>query len=258
MASDFSCEELDTAGQSWVSGFLPAPSDAQAEQYLVVDTVDEQGHILSLRTESVEHLTAEDMQEIIAQYLEEHEITEGADGISVTHVWDGTVLTVTSASGTSSADLKGERGVPGPQGPVGATGPQGPVGATGPQGPKGDTGDQGPRGETGTAGENGGYYTPGISFTGNEEILFTFTPSDNAMPAVTSVTLRLPQGTDGLTPFIGENGNWWIGATDTGTSASGAECALPTISAADNGKFLRVVNGAWVAAVVDNAEEASF
>ena len=35
---------------------------------------------------------------------------DGADGVSCTHSWDGTVLTVTSASGTSSADLKGEQG----------------------------------------------------------------------------------------------------------------------------------------------------
>ena len=34
----------------------------------------------------------------------------GKDGVSVTHSWDGTVLTATSASGTSSADLKGEKG----------------------------------------------------------------------------------------------------------------------------------------------------
>ncbi len=36
--------------------------------------------------------------------------TPGKDGISATHSWNGTVLTVTSASGTSSADLKGEKG----------------------------------------------------------------------------------------------------------------------------------------------------
>ena len=35
---------------------------------------------------------------------------DGKDGISATHQWDGTVLTITSASGTSSADLKGEKG----------------------------------------------------------------------------------------------------------------------------------------------------
>lgn len=34
----------------------------------------------------------------------------GKDGTSVTHSWNGTTLTVTSASGTSSADLKGETG----------------------------------------------------------------------------------------------------------------------------------------------------
>ena len=36
----------------------------------------------------------------------------GKDGVSVTHKWDGTVLTVTSASGTSSADLKARRVIP--------------------------------------------------------------------------------------------------------------------------------------------------
>lgn len=43
----------------------------------------------------------------------------GADGTPCTHSWNGTVLSVTSASGTSSADLVG------PQGPTGATGPAG-------------------------------------------------------------------------------------------------------------------------------------
>ena len=45
--------------------------------------------------------------------------------MSCTHSWNGTVLSVTSASGTSSADLVG------PQGPAGATGPQGPAGVDG-------------------------------------------------------------------------------------------------------------------------------
>lgn len=34
----------------------------------------------------------------------------GRDGTSATHSWNGTTLTITSASGTSSADLKGEKG----------------------------------------------------------------------------------------------------------------------------------------------------
>ena len=60
----------------------------------------------------------------------------GSDGVSCTHSWNGTVLTVTSASGTSSADLVGPQG---PTGETGATGPQGETGATGPQGPQGET-----------------------------------------------------------------------------------------------------------------------
>lgn len=34
----------------------------------------------------------------------------GSNGVSATHSWNGTVLTITSASGTSSADLKGDKG----------------------------------------------------------------------------------------------------------------------------------------------------
>ena len=43
----------------------------------------------------------------------------GKDGVSATHSWNGTTLTITSASGTSSANLKGEKG------DTGATGPKG-------------------------------------------------------------------------------------------------------------------------------------
>lgn len=38
---------------------------------------------------------------------------------TITHSWNGTVLTVTSDSGTSSADLAGTMGPRGPQGPAG-------------------------------------------------------------------------------------------------------------------------------------------
>ena len=48
--------------------------------------------------------------------------TPGKDGVSVTHQWNGTVLEVTSASGTSSVDLKGEKGNPGATGPKGTDG----------------------------------------------------------------------------------------------------------------------------------------
>lgn len=53
---------------------------------------------------------------------------DGKDGQSATHSWNGSVLTITSASGTSSADLQGPQG---PQGPAGPEGPQGPKGVDG-------------------------------------------------------------------------------------------------------------------------------
>ena len=83
---------------------------------------------------------------------------------------------------------KGDSGEPGAKGDTGDTGPVGPQGETGPQGPQGEQGAQGPQGETGATGPQG------------------------------------PQGEQGIagnTPFIGNNGNWWIGDTDTGVKAEG-------------------------------------
>ena len=42
--------------------------------------------------------------------------TDGNDGTPATHSWNGTTLTITSASGTSSANLKGEKGADGKDG----------------------------------------------------------------------------------------------------------------------------------------------
>lgn len=44
--------------------------------------------------------------------------------MGISHSWNGTVLTITSDSGTSSADLKGDTGIRGPQG---AQGPKGEI-----------------------------------------------------------------------------------------------------------------------------------
>ena len=57
--------------------------------------------------------------------------TGGSGGVivggTISHEWDGTVLTITTASGTSSADLQGPQGQ---QGPQGVQGPQGDKGKT--------------------------------------------------------------------------------------------------------------------------------
>lgn len=39
------------------------------------------------------------------------------------------------------------------------------------------------------------------------------------------------KGQDGLTPYIGANGNWWIGNADTGVNASGTPISFtPTLT----------------------------
>ena len=84
----------------------------------------------------------------------------GADGMSCTHSWNGTTLTITSASGTSSADLKGEKGEPGEKG------------ESGEKGDKGDKGDPGEKGEDGADGQPGkDGYTPkkGVDYFDGEK-----------------------------------------------------------------------------------------
>lgn len=66
--------------------------------------------------------------------------TDGKDGVSATHSWNGTVLTVTSASGTTSANLKGDKGDKGDQGIQGIQGVKGDKGDTGATGSKGADG----------------------------------------------------------------------------------------------------------------------
>lgn len=48
-------------------------------------------------------------EEILREAKESGEF-DGEPGVSITHSWNGTVLTITSASGTSSADLRGPAG----------------------------------------------------------------------------------------------------------------------------------------------------
>lgn len=54
-----------------------------------------------------------ELQDAVDEALEQAKNSgefDGKDGTSVSHTWSGTTLRVTSASGTSSADLKGEKG----------------------------------------------------------------------------------------------------------------------------------------------------
>ena len=55
-------------------------------------------------------ISQDNLQNAINEALAQAKASGEFDGTSVTHSWNGTVLSITSASGTSSADLKGADG----------------------------------------------------------------------------------------------------------------------------------------------------
>ena len=113
----------------------------------------------------------------------------------------------------------GRDGAPGKDGKDGAPGPAGPAG---PAGKDGAPGQQGPQGEPGVPGQDGHTPVKGTDY---------WTETDKA-EMVADVIAAIPGG--------------------------GGGSGLPEVTAADNGKFLRVVEGAWAAAVVPNGEEMKF
>ncbi len=77
-------------------------------------------------------------------------------------------------------------------------------------GEQGPQGERGPQGEQGIQGENGeNGVTPHVGENGNWWIGTT----DTGVPARGESA--------GISPHIGENGNWWIGTVDTGVKAAG-------------------------------------
>ncbi len=107
--------------------------------------------------------------------------------------------------------IQGPRGEQGPPGKDGEQGPLGPQGETGPVGPKGDQGEKGPKGDEGPQGIQGPQGEIGPQ--GIQGVQGIQGPKGDTGEA----------GADGLTPHIGENGNWWIGDTDTGVKAEGKD-----------------------------------
>ena len=85
------------------------------------------------------------------------------------------------------------------------------TGDVGIRGEKGDTGLSGKNGSNGVDGENGvGISSANINVEG--DLILTYTNG-------ASINLGRVVGEDGLTPYIGDNGNWWLGEKDTGVSA---------------------------------------
>ena len=108
----------------------------------------------------------------------------------------------------------------GPKGDKGATGATGTTGATGATGAAGAAGAAGRDGRDGLNGQDGvGIVSAEINADGN--LILTYTNGE-------TTDLGVVVGADGLTPFIGDNGNWWIGELDTGVkAAASSEVASP-------------------------------
>ena len=83
------------------------------------------------------------------------------------------------------------------------------------EGYKGETGATGPQGIPGTDGKE-------VEFQkNNTHIQWRYKTIDNSDAWKDLVALSEIKGEDGKTPYIGENGNWWINEEDTGVIAEG-------------------------------------
>ena len=114
-----------------------------------------------------------------------------------------TLVTLTACGGGGSVPYIGENGnwwIDSLDLGVSARGQQGKDGAQGPQGEKGETGEKGEDGADGAAGPVGPVGPAGQQGSKGD---------------------KGDAGANGLTPYIGDNGNWWIGDTDTGIFVGG-------------------------------------
>lgn len=146
----------------------------------------------------------------------------GKDGITPTIGDNGNWYLGATDTGKPSRGETGPQGTPGKDGAPGAPGKDGADGETGPAGPRGEKGADGSNGKDGKPGEKGADGAPGIYY--------------------------------GTTQPTGDTHPVWI--NPDGDHDDGG--LLPAATAADNGKFLRVVSGAWAAVAINDANGVSF
>ncbi len=142
---------------------------------------------------------------------------------------------------TGATGPQGEKGEKGDKGDTGATGEKGDKGDTGATGPQGEKGEKGDKGDTGATGEKGDKGDTGAAGKDGVTPLFRVNLETNkweisydngvTWTAYAQATGdkgdkgdqgdKGDKGDPGLIPYIGVNGNWWLGATDTGVAAAG-------------------------------------
>jgi hypothetical protein len=98
-----------------INGYNGFPSTKMIEERWIPDTIARKDE-LDNKLDSSQLSTAINTALDQAKASGEFDGVDGKDGVSVKHVWDGTILTITSANGTSSADLKGSKGDQGDSG----------------------------------------------------------------------------------------------------------------------------------------------
>ncbi len=125
------------------------------------------------------------------------------------------------------------------------------AGEVGPQGEKGDKGDKGEKGDKGdgitlvslSKTESAGLVdTWTMTFSDGSSMSFDIT--NGAVGETGPQGVKGDTGAAGATPFIGENGNWFIGTSDTGVKAQGTNGTQGTAGA--NGVTPHIGdNGNW-------------
>lgn len=142
-------------------GFNPIANISQTDEGALISITDKTGTTTAILKKGEDGANGKSAYEIwlengnsgteqdFLMSLKGNDGDDGKDGVSVTHSWNNTILTITSASGTSSTDLKGDKG------DIGLTGPQGIKGEKGDIGPQGEQGIQGPKGDIGERGAAG-------------------------------------------------------------------------------------------------------
>ena len=83
-------------------------------------------------------------------------------------------------------------------------------------------GTQGEQGEKGEAGKDG-ISIESVEKVDSEGLTDTYKITYSDGNSTTFTVTNGKDGADGQTPFIGENGNWWIGSVDTGIPAKGQD-----------------------------------
>lgn len=215
--------------------------------------------------------------------------TNGRDGVTFTpSMSDDGDLSWTNDGGKANpqtVNLKGPKGDTGARGPAGADGAKG---DTGPEGPRGLQGERGPQGVQGVAGKTPvkgtDYFTPAdvneIAAEAAKKVdisgkLDKTGDGSNVTAAFTAATTRANiEAGEKLSVLFGKIAKWFADlgtlafkstvaksdlASDVQASLGKADSAVNvSVTTADNGKFLRVVNGVWAAVNVNNANGVSF